>query len=547
MDPHNNGGVDLTDDLIWDAALQDANENLDWYGELAWRDDKGEPLQPARHHQVWLAALQDESCQRLLIVAPPEHAKTVWCSQVYPAWRIGRDPNLHFLHVSVTATLAKLNSVAVRDTTIGNELHKMVFPNLSADRIKGWGEAEWFLQRENKGDKDATFAAAGFDGPIIGRRAHIILVDDPHSEDTAMSPTYRERTKRRFRRQVMSRLSSDGRAVVVTTRWHHDDLAADLIRDRDGDWLIIHTPALGDEAGSFALILSWDRERIEAFSGRLAELGFEVGGVGAPPDDWGYPREISCARVTIHRDTKALWPERWPERALERRKKDVGAMAWHTMYQGKGTPPEGKIFKGADFRYYEDAGDYWILHPGGDKAPYKVPKDDMVRKIQYVDTAATEETKSDYFADGTFGLLKGGEVLWLDLHHDKYEVPKQPGVLEAQFFKHWPELIRLEAKAAGLALFQTLVVSSGLPVLPDKPDVSKLARASSAAVYYQQHRVYHRIGAPWLSVAEDELLGFPDEAPHDDIVDVVTGALKELMLGSGAPADDDYEEDDSYN
>jgi predicted phage terminase large subunit-like protein len=192
-------------------------------------------------------------------------------------------------------------------------------------------------------------------------------------------------------------------------------------------------------------------------------------------------------------------------------------------------------------------GDSWLLHPGGDKAPFKVLKSDLVRKIQYCDTAATEETRSDFFAQATWGLLSTGDVLWLDLHHDKYEVPKQPGVLKAQFLKHWPEVVRLEAKAAGLALFQTLVKTSGLPVLPDKPDRSKLARAASASVYYQQHRVYHPIGAHWLPTAEDELLGFPDEAPHDDIVDTVSGGLNELMLGTPAAADDDYEPDDSYH
>lgn len=525
--------VELTEDLIWAAALEDAREDLAWFGELVWRDDQGRPLQPARHHQVWLAALQDEALSRILIVAPPEHAKTVWCSQVFGAWKTGRRPHKHTLHVSVTATLAKLNSVAVRDTVLSNELYREVFPGLKPDRAKGWGEAEWFLQRPNPGDKDATFAAAGFDGPIIGRRTDLVLVDDPHSEDTATSPTYRERTKRRFRRQVMSRLSSSGRAIMVTTRWHHDDIAADLIRDREGGWLIIHTPALGDEAGAFALVLSWDRSQVEAFTSRLEELGFAVGEIGSPPEDWGYPKEIRCARVTIHAHTAALWPERWNEVALAKKKNDVGSIAWHTMYQGKGTPPEGKLFKSQHFRYYEDMGDYWVLHPGDDKAPRKVPKTDLLRKIQYCDPAATEETRSDFFALGTFGLLRTGEVLWLDLHHDKYEVPKQPAVMEAQYRKHKPERIRLEAKAAGLALFQNLKVNSGIPVLPDDPDKDKVSRAASGVVYYEQHRVYHPASATWLTKAEDELLGFPDEAPHDDIVDVVSGGLKELLIGSG--------------
>lgn len=517
--------------------MEDARRDLAWFAEMVWRDDSGRPIRPAHHHWLWIEALQDAQLRRLIIVAPPEHAKTVWCSQVWPAWYIGRNPTHHVLHISATATLAKLSSVAVRDTIAGSATYREVFPGARPDRSKGWGEAEWFLWREDRGDKDATFAAAGFDGPIIGRRAHVVLVDDPHNEDTASSPTYRDRTKRRFRRQVMSRLGRDGRAVIVTTRWHHDDLAGDLIKDRDGGWLIIHTPAMGDERGAFALVCSWDRAAVERFVKHAERLGFDPGDIGAPEDGWGYPSGIHCCKVYLHRDTPALWPEPWPAAALEQRRKDVGSLTWHTMYQGRGTQPEGKLFKSAHFRYYEDFGEYWLLHPGGDRAPKKVRKGDLRRKIQYCDPAATEEEASDYFALSTWGLTGDGEALWLDLHHDKYETPKQPGVLEQQYLRHHPEVVVLEAKAAGLALFQQMIRKSGIPVRADKPDRSKQARAASGAVHYENGRVYHPASAHWRAKAEEELLGFPDEAPHDDIVDTVSGGLKELLLGSGAPVE----------
>ncbi|MGG1598486.1 phage terminase large subunit [Paenibacillus naphthalenovorans] len=527
----------LPPEVIWQAALEDARQDLGWFGEMVWRDDTGKPVRPARHHELWIAALSDESLNRLLIVAPPEHAKTVWCSQIWSAWQIGRNPNMHLLHVTVTATLSKLNSVAVRDTVEGNEIYREIFPDTKPDRVKGWGEGEWFLWRDDRGDKDATFAAAGFDGPIIGRRAHVVLVDDPHSEDTASSPTYRERTKRRFRRQVMSRLSKTGRAVMVTTRWHHDDIAADLIKDREGGWVTIHTPALSEykegeweEEAAFALVLSWDRQKLEGFVERLAALGFEPEEIGAPPENWGYSSEMFCSRVKLHDKSRALWPERWPEEALEQRKRDVGSNGWHSMYQGKGTPPEGKIFKSKDFRYYEDMGDHYLLHPGDDKPQKKVLKRDIIRIIQYCDPAATEESRSDFFALSTWGLTRDGDALWLDLHHDKYEVPKQPAVLEQNYLKHKPERVVLEAKSAGLALFQTMKNHSGIPIAEDKPDKSKVARAGSAAVHYENHRVYHPASSTWISKAEEELLGFPDEAPHDDIVDTVSGGLNELFL-----------------
>lgn len=522
----------LTPEVLKAAWPALARDDLSFFAEYCWRDDRGRPIEAAAHHQVWIEALQDDSIKRLLIVAPPEHAKTVWCSQIFPAWCIGRNPQGHVLHVSVTATVAKLNSVAIRDTLELNLDYRRVFPEIRPDHRKGWGEAEWFVRRANPGDKDATFAAAGFDGPIISRRAHLLIVDDPHNEETASSPTYRKRTIRRFRRQAMSRLSPDGRAIVVSTRWHHHDLVGDLIQDRDVSWLVIHAPALGDEQGAFMLVASWDRTLVERFSARLRQLGLEVGEIGPAPEGWGYPEEMSCARVTISRETRALWPGRWPEPALEARQRDVGSLTWHTMYQGKGTPPEGKLWKPAQhFRYYTVEGDYFVLWPPN-QPPKKIHKREIIKIIQYADTAATEEQKSDFFANATWGITKDGDALWLDLHHAKYETPKQPSVLVDEYRKWNPDYQVMEAKAAGLAVFQTVTKPPYLlPIRPDKPDRSKEARAAAAVVYYEQGKVYHPKHALWLATAEEELRGFPDEAPHDDIVDTVSGGLKELFLG----------------
>ncbi len=89
--------------------------------------------------------MEDRSIRRLLIVAPPGHAKTSWMSIFYPAWRVGRDPAIHLGLLSNTATQAHRPSVAVRDTIKSSDAYRELFIGVTPDYVKGWAEGEWFV------------------------------------------------------------------------------------------------------------------------------------------------------------------------------------------------------------------------------------------------------------------------------------------------------------------------------------------------------------------------------------------------------------------
>lgn len=268
-----------------------ARERLGYYGWYV------HGLKPARHHWAWIDLLTDESTKRLLIIAPPRHAKSTWASQVFPCWWIGRHPERNAILVSNTGSQAGLFLGVVRDTVEGNARFRQVFPEVVPSAKRAWTSSELFVQRPDLTNKDATLFATGTGGPIIGRGADLIIVDDPLDQENTATELQRTKVKTWFRQMLMSRLKPGGRVVVILTRWHEDDLAADLIAS--GEYAVSHFKAIDEEG-------------------------------------------------------QALWPEAWPMESLESVRREIGTAIFNCMYQGDPTSLGGDILKREWFREYSE-------------------------------------------------------------------------------------------------------------------------------------------------------------------------------------------------
>ena len=61
---------------------------------------------PAKHHQFMIGALQgvaNGEIKRLMVLMPPVHGKSVYCSIRFPAWYLGNNPRNHLVHATNTA------------------------------------------------------------------------------------------------------------------------------------------------------------------------------------------------------------------------------------------------------------------------------------------------------------------------------------------------------------------------------------------------------------------------------------------------------------
>ena len=242
----------------------------------------------------------DDSLGNTLIIAPPRHAKTTWL-MIYCLWWLGKHPEGSVGYISNTATQAQRQSMAIRDTVLLNKMFQAVFPGIKPDEKRKWAADEWFLEREDILRKDASLTASGTPGPVLGSEFNLVIFDDVCDQENMESERQRLTTVDWLATTAMSRLSPNGRAICIMTRWHHADFAAWCI---DHGWHVIHMPAIDEE--------------------------------GEP-----------------------LWPEEWSlERLMARRRElDMTPWKWEAMYQGRPTPEAGAIFKREWFKYYNEVPD----------------------------------------------------------------------------------------------------------------------------------------------------------------------------------------------
>ena len=255
----------------------------------AWAEHVLQEMKPAAHHRYLIEKLEqvaDGTVDRLMVLMPPGSAKSTYASMLFPPWWFARHPQSSIIAASHTADLAVSFGRRARDLVRDNP--ELGYRILSDERAAG----RW---RTTLG---GNYLAAGVLGPIVGRRADLVLIDDPvKSIMQADSPTYRDRLWDWYRSDLMTRLRPAGRVVIVMTRWHEDDLSGRLLAHEPDEWHTIRLPAIaGDD------------------------------------DPLG------------RRPGEPLWPEWEGAEKLARKQASVGSRVWFAQFQQDPRPAEGSIF-----------------------------------------------------------------------------------------------------------------------------------------------------------------------------------------------------------
>ena len=93
--------------------------------------------------------------------------------------------------------------------------------------------------------------SVGVGGPLTGRGAHVLVIDDPVKDDQkALSEIERNRTWSWYTQTAYTRLAPGGGVLFMMTRWHEDDLAGRLLEKAKagGDqWRVVSFPAIAEE------------------------------------------------------------------------------------------------------------------------------------------------------------------------------------------------------------------------------------------------------------------------------------------------------------
>jgi hypothetical protein len=281
-------------------AIALARSDLAVYCSLAWPR-----FEMARHHRLViekLEAVERGEITRLTIFLPPRHGKSLITSQLFPPWYLGRHPDRSVIAASYGSELALDFGRRVRNL-VADPLQRAIFPAcaISSDSTAA--------HRFNLLQGGAYFALGG-GGPITGRGADLLILDDLIKSDAeANSAAERRALQSWYEHTAYPRLQGAGAIIVISTRWHQDDLPGWLLREHAGDgWVMCSLPA-------------------------IAEPGDALG----------------------RKEGDALWPKRFPVAKLNQIRAAIGGSAWAALYQQRPAAAEGAVFKREWWRTYTAA------------------------------------------------------------------------------------------------------------------------------------------------------------------------------------------------
>lgn len=253
---------------------------------------------------------------RVLICCPPQHGKSTISSKRFPAYYLGKRPELEIISASATDELVDEFGREVRDC-ISSPEYGLLFPktNLAED---SQARGRWHTS------DGGGYYAVGVGGALFGRGGELGLIDDPfRTWEQAQSENERKKVISWYQGTFYNRIRPGGKIVIIAHRTSGDDLGGFVLSEmaKGGDqWTVIELPAHLDD----------------------------------PP-----------------------WPERYDRKALERLKIGHTAQQWQSLYMQQPTPDDGTYFKRDWFWRYrvEDvpkgahifaSGDFAVTNDGGD-------------------------------------------------------------------------------------------------------------------------------------------------------------------------------------
>ncbi len=431
------------------------------------------PYQVAPHLSLLNRRLLDLAAgrvTRLMVTMPPRHGKSELCSCYFPTWFLGNFPEREVILCSYEADFAASWGRKVRDTL--TECHASgLFPVRPRQDVKAANR--WQLAGHRGG-----MVTAGAGGPITGRGADLLIIDDPFKDGAdAASPTMRERVWDWWQSTALTRLSPGGVVLLVNTRWHVDDLSGRLLERERERWKCVDFPAVAEEPD---------------------ELGRQPGDV--------------------------LWPEQgFDAEWMARRRSEVSTYWFSAMYQQRPVARGGEMFRRE-----------WFPIVGA--APGRV-----IARCRYWDRAATAAAPGEdpdwtvgalvsLTADGTYTIEHIARTRGTPLECER--LIRQTAEVDGRQVPIWMEQ---EPGSSGVDTIDNYRrrVLQGFAFRGDKVTGDKVSRADLWAAPAECGEVCV-VGGDWTATFLDEVEQFPRGRKKDQ-VDAVSGAVK--CLGSrGGPA-----------
>lgn len=258
----------------------------------------------------------------LILELPPRHGKSDIASQKFPAWALGKYPDIPIIVTSYASTLAEGFGQKTRDIMELEEYQAHFDVRLRPDsKAKG----RWLVQKPGVPNEDGDaementkggYTSTGVGGPITGRGFKIGIIDDPlKNREEADSDVIRDKLWDWYRSTFRTRQEGAAIKIVIMTRWNMRDLVGMLVEKMQED------------------IASGEKD-IDVWE----EIKFPA---------------IAVKKEKFRQIGEALWPEKFTNSQLRVTQNALGPYDFEALYQQNPIPSDRQEIKSEWFNYYE--------------------------------------------------------------------------------------------------------------------------------------------------------------------------------------------------
>ena len=318
------------------------------------------------------------------------------------------------------------------------------------------------------------YFAAGVGAAMTGRGADLLIIDDPHSEQDALSASAYDNTYEWYTSGPRQRLQPGGSIIIVQTRWSKKDLTGRLLTAQSADmmadqWEVVEFPAIMPSGGP-------------------------------------------------------LWPEFWQKEELLKVKASLSLGKWNAQWQQNPTSEETAVIKREWWNQWEEEEipqlDYIIQS-----------YDTAYSKKETADFSAITTW-------GVFEPHGNGDqhLILLDAKRGRWNFPELKQIAQEEN-EYWePDMMLIEAKATGMPLADEMRLLN-LPVVTFAPGrkrggggLDKTTRMHMASPIFESGKVWYPAAQKFAEEVIEEVASFPN-GEHDDFCDSMTMALMRFRQG----------------
>lgn len=428
------------------------------------------------HNCDHLEAATRGEITRLIVNIPPGFMKSLLVSVFWHAWEWGPRnlPHLRYLATSYSEDFTKRDTRRTRDL-----IRSEWYQHLWGRRVQLTRIGERSFENTARGGRDTRPFRS-----LTGGRGDRLMIDDPHSTETAESDAERERTLRIFRESVPLRINDQKKSaiVIIMQRLHANDVTGEALR-LDLGYTHLRLP----------MRFEADKPCKTYVQGKLF---------------FQDPRKT---------EGELLAPQRINADQLAVIERGMGSYAIAAQNQQRPGPREGAMFKR-----------HWFEIVGAAPAEGRV--------VRAWDLAATKkDARKSPDPDWTVGIRMrktAAGIFYIEsevrLREESFAVEKaikQAAEIDGQHVRiRLPQDPGAAGKTTAAAYIKALV-GKDVRIRPETGD--KATRAVPLQVQAEAGNV-KIVAGPWIEAYLDELVSFPG-GNHDDRVDATSAAFDELL------------------